>query len=94
MNGKAARKLFEQMQNTHSGWGQKDFERLFLGYGFIKGGKKHDIYSHPKYKELSIAVPRHNKLKEWVAREAVKLIKELLEIMRREAEYGKREENT
>lgn len=76
---KNAAKLLEKMRRTKSGWGRKDFSRLFLGYGFTKKeGKKHTIYLHEKHK-LTISVPRHNSLKEWVARDTVKLIDELLE---------------
>ncbi|HXG38151.1 MAG TPA: type II toxin-antitoxin system HicA family toxin [Bacteroidota bacterium] len=79
MNGSAAQKLLQQMRQTASGWGQKDFEHLFKGFGFTwKEGKKHRIYYHPRYKNLWISVPRHNTLKEWVARDAIKLIDELL----------------
>ena len=85
MNGKAAQKLLERMRNTHSGWGQKDFDRLFIGFGFnSREGKKHTLYFHPKFKNLFISVPRHNSLKEWVARDAVKLIDELIEYLKRE----------
>lgn len=78
MNGNSALKLLERMRNTRSGWGQNDFDLLFSGFGFISKGRKHAIYFHPKFPDLAMGVPRHNKLKEWVARDAVKLIDELL----------------
>jgi hypothetical protein len=78
MNGSSARKLLERMRSTSSGWGQADFERLFTGFGFDSKGKKHTIYFHPQFPDLVMGVPRHNKLKEWVARDAVKLIDELI----------------
>jgi len=78
MNGNSARKLLERMRASASGWGQSDFERLFEGFGFKAKGKKHRIYYHPKFPDLWISVPRHNVLKEWVARDAVKLIDELI----------------
>ncbi len=79
MSTKAA-KLLERMRRTKSGWGQIHFDRLLTGFGFIKGGKKEAIYTHPDHSELRISIPRHNSLKKWVARDAVKLIDELLEI--------------
>lgn len=79
MTPRGAENLFARMQSSKSGWGQKDFERLLLGYGFIsKGGKKHNKYYHPDYPELWISVPRHNELKKWVANDAIKLIDDLL----------------
>ena len=67
------------MHRSPSGWGQTDFEHLLEGFGFKwKEGKRHRIYSHHKFPDLSISVPRHNALKEWVARDAVKLINELI----------------
>lgn len=79
MTSRAAENLYSTMLSTKSGWGQRDFQRLLEGYGFInKGGKKHKKYYHPVYPELWISVPRHNNLKKWVTVEAVKLIEELV----------------
>jgi hypothetical protein len=78
MNGDAAQKLLERMRKSPSGWGQTDFERLLDGFGFKwREGGKHRFYFHPRLSKLKISVPRHNTLKEWVARDAVKLIDEL-----------------
>ena len=78
MNGNAAQKLCERMRSSLSGWKQKDFERLFEGFGLKwREGKKHRIYYHPTFSDLWMSIPRHNKLKEWVARDAVKLIDKL-----------------
>ena len=79
MNGDNSKKLLERMRNTYSGWGQKDFERLLIGFGFDRRGRKHDIYIHSEFPDIRISVPRHNSLKDWVAKDAVKLIDELLE---------------
>jgi len=79
MNGNASKKLLEKMRSSPCGWGQKDFEHLFNGFEFQwREGKKHRIYIHSKFKDLSISVPRHDSLKEWVARESVKLIDDLI----------------
>lgn len=80
MNGRAAQKLLEDMRNSPSGWGQKDFERLLAGFGFEWKEGKHRIYYHREFPLLVISVPRHNKLKDWVARDAVKLVDELIEL--------------
>jgi hypothetical protein len=79
MNGAAAQKLLERMRASQSGWGQADFERLFTGFGFKARQGKHTIHMHSQFSDLVIGVPRHNSLKEWVARDAVKLIDELIE---------------
>lgn len=75
---RSADKLLEEMRRTKTGWNQKHFEILFLGFGFEKTGKKHDIYIHTKFPNIRGSVPRHNKLKEWVASEAVKAIDALM----------------
>jgi len=77
MNGSAAEKLLEQMRNSPSGWGQKDLERLLKGFGFEYREGKERVYFNRKYPTLRISVPRHNSLRDWVARDAVKLIDEL-----------------
>jgi hypothetical protein len=79
MNGDAAQKLLERMRRSSSGWSQTDFEHLLVGFGFQwREGKRQRIYIHSKFQDLSISVPRHNSLKEWVARDAVKLVDELI----------------
>jgi predicted RNA binding protein YcfA (HicA-like mRNA interferase family) len=78
MGGDAAQKLLERMRSTSSGWGQKDFEHLLVGFGFQRREGKHTIYNHPTFTDLWISIPRHKKLKGWVARDAVKLIDELI----------------
>ncbi|MFQ5798868.1 MAG: type II toxin-antitoxin system HicA family toxin [Bacteroidota bacterium] len=75
-----AEKLLNGMRRSRSGWGQKDFERLLEGYDFEKKGHgKHQKYYHPEFPDLWISIPRHHKLKEWVAEDAVKLIDELIQ---------------
>lgn len=75
--GNSAQKLLENMRNSPSGWGQKDFERLLTGFGFKCKGKKHAIYIHPIFPDIRISVPRHNSLREWVARDAVRAVDDL-----------------
>ena len=82
------------MRSTSSGWGQKDFEQLLSGFDFgWREGKKHRVYIHRKFQNLIISVPRHDSLKQWVSRAAVKLIDELIEQSKDEVEHGKHEEN-
>lgn len=96
MNGSAAQKLLERMRKTSSGWGQRDFEHLLTGFDFgWKEGKKHRIYIHRKFQDLLISVPRHNSLRQWVARDAIKLIDELIKRSNKnEANNGERKENS
>ncbi len=78
MNGNAAQKLLERMRASPYGWGQNDFDGLLTGFGFRrKEGKKHRVYIHPDFRELSISIPRHNELKPCYARDTLKLIDEL-----------------
>jgi hypothetical protein len=91
MNGGPAQKLLERMRGSSAGWGQKDFESLLSGFGFKwKEGKKHRVYYHPEFPNLWISIPRHNSLRNWVARDAVKLIDELMNLSKaKEATNGK-----
>lgn len=87
MNGNAAQKLLDRMRNSYSGWRQEDFEKLFLGFGFgFREGKKHRVYVYPNLPTFSLSVPRHNDLKEWVARDAVKLIDDLLKELEKQGD--------
>jgi hypothetical protein len=93
MNGNAPKKLLEKMRDSPYCWGQTDKEHLLKGFGFRWREGKHRIYFHSIFKDLTIGVPRHNTLKEWVARDAVKLIDELIERTNNEAINGKLKEN-
>lgn len=66
------------MRATKSGWGERDLESLYLGFGFqFNEGSKHRLYFHPKYPELYTTVARHNSLAKGYAEKAVKLIDRL-----------------
>ena len=71
------------MRRTKSGWRRQDFEKLLRGFGLELKGKKHDIWIHPVYHQIRVPVPRHNKLKEWVAENAVRWIDELKRLQSR-----------
>jgi hypothetical protein len=77
----AAEMMLERMRRTSSGYHPKDFETLYLGFGFLsKEGKKHTTYYHPKYPTLRDQVARHKFLADYFAENAVALIDELLEL--------------
>lgn len=76
--GGSAKKLRERMQGTKSGWGEKDFETLYVGYGFtFRDGAKHRMYTHPVFPHLHTTVSRQRDLPPGYAQEALKLISEL-----------------
>jgi predicted RNA binding protein YcfA (HicA-like mRNA interferase family) len=73
-----AEKLLSRMRASKSGWGEKDLESLYLGFGFqVREGSKHRIYSHPKYPQLYATVARHTSLAIGYVSTAVKLIDQL-----------------
>ena len=73
-----ARKLLKRMKETKSGWGEKDLETVYLGYGFtFRDGAKHRVYSHPRFPQLHDAVSRQRDLPPGYAATALKLIAEL-----------------
>lgn len=75
-----AEKLLQRMRQSKKGWKAKDFETLYLGFGFEKHeGGKHTHYIHPRYTDLIATVGRHNELATGYAQTAVQLIAELLE---------------
>ncbi len=84
--GDSAEKLLERMRNSKSGWGEKDFETLFKGFGFDWTESKHRMYFHRKYPNFGMGVPRHKGLKKWVAQDAVKLIDRLLAFLKKNEE--------
>ncbi len=77
-----ATKLFEKMKRNPKGYHPHDFHTLYLGYGFImKNGKNHDTFIHSEFPQLIDQIPRHNEeLSPAYARDAVKLIEQLLKL--------------
>ena len=75
---KQAEKLLRRMRQSKSGWGQVDFAKLYIGFGFeATEGKKHTIYIHPEYPNLRASVGRHNNLATGYAETAINLIDQL-----------------
>lgn len=78
--GKAAQKLLERMKASQGGWKPGDFSALYEGFGLQKKeGGNHTLYYHPRYADIRATVPRHRKLKNCYAREAVKIIQMLID---------------
>lgn len=79
-------RLLARMESSPSGFRPQDFKTVLVGYGFeFREGSKHTVYQHNLYADLVITVPRHSKLRPWVARDVVKLVRTLC---RREKEAG------
>ena len=74
-------KLLARMRASKSGWGEKDLETLYLGFGFqFREGSNHRLYFHPKYPKLFATVARHRSLAKGYISTAVKLIDKLNEM--------------
>jgi hypothetical protein len=74
----AADDLFERMSRSKSGWGQRDLETLYLGFGFRKReGRKHCVYSHPRHPALRATVARSKELPVGYIQTALSLIRQL-----------------
>lgn len=77
--GKKAWAILAKMQRTKAGFKPKDFEALYVGFGFDyvdKGG--HRKYFHPKYPDLVSPVGRHGKLTAGYVDDAVDTINLLI----------------
>lgn len=74
----AAEKILKKMQASKIGWGARDFNRLYLGFGFLrKEGGCHTLYIHPEFPILRATVARHSELPSGYAQHAIKCIGEL-----------------
>lgn len=86
---RAANKILEGMRRKKTGWGSSDFEALYLGFGFIKKGTKHDVYLHPVYRDIRDTIPRNKaELSPGYAKDAVKNIDLLLKLEGEDAQDG------
>jgi hypothetical protein len=73
-------KLLARMRATKSGWGQKDFQQLYISYGFDFREGRDRFYFHPKYPQLYAPVGRHNSLAKGYAAHAVRIIDRLKQL--------------
>jgi hypothetical protein len=72
------------MRQSKQGWGQKDLDTLFLGFGFTcREGAKHCVYIHSKYRDIRDTVSRQGSLPTGYVTDAIKKVDEVL---RRDAE--------
>jgi hypothetical protein len=79
----AADDLFERMSRSKAGWGQRDLETLYLGFGFTKReGGKHCVYSHPAHPMLRATVARTRELPVGYIQTAISLIRQLRELQK------------
>jgi hypothetical protein len=75
---KKAVDLLERMRHSKAGWKRKDLDTLYGGFGFvIRGGKSHDIVSHPDYPHLRDTLPRSKRVLKAYVKNAIRLIEEL-----------------
>jgi hypothetical protein len=89
---KSAEKLLRRMRNNPSSWGQNDFARLYIGFGFQAiEGARHTIYIHKEYPQLRASVARHNSLATGYAEHAVEVIDRLKSL---QAEIGENNDPT
>lgn len=73
--------LLERMRRTSNGWKPVDFRTLYEGFSFIAfEGGNHTTYKNAEFGLKVAQVPRHNALKPYLAREAVKLIDEIVKL--------------
>lgn len=71
-------RLLARMQSSPSGFKPQDIKSVLVGHGFeFREGSKHTVYQHSLYADLVITVPRHSKLRAWVARDVLKLFRTL-----------------
>lgn len=81
---KKARKIFEKMKQSPSGWHSHDFHTLYSGFGFrIINAKNHTVFRHPDFPRIEAMIPRHptKVLKNVYATKAIEVIESLLELM-------------
>lgn len=68
------------MRVSKHGWGHDEVCAMLKGFGFrVAERAKHTICEHGDYPDLTLGVPRHKVLREWVSRDAVKLVDQLRE---------------
>ena len=77
----AADDLLAGMMRSKHGWGEKDFDKLYRGFGFTaRMGEKHNVYLHPRFRELRATVSRQRALPAGYAQHAIKCILRLKEL--------------
>jgi hypothetical protein len=75
----AALKLLERTKASTSDWSSGHYRRLLTGFGFVsREGTKHTVYVDPANSENFVIVPRHGRIRSYIADEAIKAIERAL----------------
>lgn len=66
------------MRKSSSGWGEKDFDKLLTGFNFNCRQGRHRIYTHAKYNDLTVVIPRKKEQRNYLVPQVLKKIDELI----------------
>lgn len=72
MPSSSAERLFERLKQTRHGWSHDDLVRVLKEFGFeeLRETRHGTLFEHPSQPEgTTVIIPRHRKLKAWVARD-------------------------
>ena len=79
---RSAEKLFARLQRTTADWAPEQLAQILEGYGFTrkKEARHGTFFEHPSYAEwATVTIPRHQTLRNWVARDVLQRVERVLE---------------
>lgn len=70
-----ALKLLEKTRASRNDWSPAHYHRLLTGFGFVpRQGSKHTVYVDPSDSENFVIVPRHARIRSYIAADAIEAI--------------------
>ncbi len=78
----SAAKLLAKLRSSIAEWSPEDLAQILEGHGFTrkKEARHGTFFEHPSYPEwATVIIPRHQKLRNWVARDVLKKVERVIE---------------
>ena len=70
-----ALKLLAKTKASRNDWSPEHYHRLLTGFGFLpREGSKHTVYVDPSDSDNFVIVPRHARIRGYIAAEAIEAI--------------------
>jgi hypothetical protein len=79
---RSAEKLLVHLQRTTADWAPEQLSQILEGYGFTrkKEARHGTFFEHPSYPGwATVIIPRHQKLRNWVARDVLQKVERVIE---------------
>ena len=76
-----ALRLLDRLRRSKAGAKPEDIKAIYLAFGFIiESRTRHDCVTHPNYPALFGTIPRHRKMANYIAKQAIELAETVIRL--------------